>query len=370
MVRNCICLDMRRAVALTALLGLSCMGDVTLVLPGTGGGQASGGGAAGGGAATGGGATGGGTVDDAGTDAGLDAGTDAGTDAGIDAGIDAGSTGAFVAVGYGGRRVRSADGTAWTDDQAWEQNGGDDFLLLRAVAYGDGKFDAVGWSQTTSTDGVSWVDGGQYNQWFGGLAWAKGFWVAAGGYGRRSWSLDGLNWTHVMNTDTRAHRALAYDAKNERWIAVGDQGLLVSTFDGGAWDDGNSDAGTLGFGGVCSGAGITVAFSGQTLFVSRNGGLDWEGPIAVSAGLDNCAYGAHQFVAIGSGHAFTSDGGGAWSDHSVPGLAGGLACHGALCVSLSNSHAFRSADDGETWTPVPLDGGTAQWIQAITWGSW
>jgi hypothetical protein len=284
--------------------------------------------------------------------------------------VDAGAMGAFVAVGYGGRRVRSADGTKWTDDQAWEMNGGDDDKLLRAVAFGEGKFVAVGWRATTSSDGVSWADGGLYTQWFGGLAWAKGLWVGAGGYGLRAASQDGVTWQIISNNDTRAHRALAYDAVNARWVAVGDQGLLVSTFDGGAWADGASDAGALGFGGVCSGAGITVAFSGQTLIVSHNGGLSWGPPAQVPAGLDNCAYGAQQFVAVGSGHAFTSIDGIQWNDHPVGGLGGGLACHGTVCVALSDQRAFRSADDGETWSPVGLDGGTAQWIQAITWGSW
>jgi hypothetical protein len=34
----------------------------------------------------------------------------------------------------------------------------DDQLLLRAVAFGAGHFDSVGWSITTSTDGTQWSD--------------------------------------------------------------------------------------------------------------------------------------------------------------------------------------------------------------------
>jgi hypothetical protein len=67
--------------------------------------------------------------------------------------------GTFVAVGYGGRRVRSTDdGVTWTDDVSIDPSGGDDLSLLRTIAWGNGLFVAAGWRIMTSPDGVTWKD--------------------------------------------------------------------------------------------------------------------------------------------------------------------------------------------------------------------
>ena len=52
--------------------------------------------------------------------------------------------GVFVAVGYGGRRMVSADGVAWEITAEWGEKGGDDSNNLMGLAFGKGKFVAVG----------------------------------------------------------------------------------------------------------------------------------------------------------------------------------------------------------------------------------
>ena len=58
----------------------------------------------------------------------------------------------WVAVGYGGRRMSSTDGVKWEITAEWAEKGGDDSNNLMGLAYGLGKFVAVGgggWSRET-----------------------------------------------------------------------------------------------------------------------------------------------------------------------------------------------------------------------------
>ena len=70
--------------------------------------------------------------------------------------------GIFVAVGSGGRHVRSADyGVTWMDDAALPPDAGTgDFIGLRTVVYGNGGFVGLGWRGMTSPDGNVWDDRG------------------------------------------------------------------------------------------------------------------------------------------------------------------------------------------------------------------
>ena len=52
--------------------------------------------------------------------------------------------GVFVAVGYGGRRISSRDGVVWENDQRWSDIAADDDNVLFNIAFGAGKFVAVG----------------------------------------------------------------------------------------------------------------------------------------------------------------------------------------------------------------------------------
>ncbi len=71
--------------------------------------------------------------------------------------------GLFVAVGYGGRRMSSHDGLTWENDTEWAADGGDDNNCLFSVAFGKGKFVAVGGGASvghivTTRDGKVWKE--------------------------------------------------------------------------------------------------------------------------------------------------------------------------------------------------------------------
>jgi hypothetical protein len=69
----------------------------------------------------------------------------------------------FVAVGYGGRRASSQDGINWEHDQRWSDEPKDDDNVLFNVAYGLGRFIAVGGGAKvghilSTTDGKEWKE--------------------------------------------------------------------------------------------------------------------------------------------------------------------------------------------------------------------
>ena len=84
--------------------------------------------------------------------------------------------GRFVAVGDSGRRIVSTDGITWTNDMT----GGID--LLSGIAYGNGRFVAVGGSgrRVISTDGVNWTDDVTGGWMLNGIAYGNGHFVAVG----------------------------------------------------------------------------------------------------------------------------------------------------------------------------------------------
>ena len=52
--------------------------------------------------------------------------------------------GMFVAVGYGGRRISSPDGQHWENNQRWSDVAADNDDVLFNIAFGNGRFIAVG----------------------------------------------------------------------------------------------------------------------------------------------------------------------------------------------------------------------------------
>jgi hypothetical protein len=69
----------------------------------------------------------------------------------------------WVAVGYGGRRISSSDGVTWEYDQRWSDEAKEDDNVLFNIAYGLGRFIAVGGGARighilSTTDGREWKE--------------------------------------------------------------------------------------------------------------------------------------------------------------------------------------------------------------------
>lgn len=154
----------------------------------------------------------------------------------------------FVAVGYGGMRVRSVDdGNTWDDYVQIADNGGDDQDLLRGVAWGNGTFVAVGWTIFTSPDGATWTE--QQNptgQWFAAVDWGNDVFVAVGGGGYCGRSADGQTWqecTDATDDGGFTHVRSLFFHDGLFWTA--DQnGVLRSSPNGDVWTVEDADFGS------------------------------------------------------------------------------------------------------------------------------
>lgn len=199
--------------------------------------------------------------------------------------------GVFVAVGYGGRRMSSRDGRTWENDTRWNDVAADDDNVLFNVAFGLGRFVAVGGGAVkgrivTTRDGREWrelpalrgrvativfgggrfiaahdaellwsVDGekfetGEKHDWKGSVHARRAAWGDGEGgsrcviigdidladAGRRvSWrasTADGTRYTSRA-LDTPPARDLAYGSGH--WVVVGPDGLIESSHDGQNW---------------------------------------------------------------------------------------------------------------------------------------
>jgi len=156
-------------------------------------------------------------------------------------GDPAGWVPALIGVGYGGIRIVSRDGGKTWGDRAYETtSGGDDDVLLRAVAYGKGIWVATGWKLWTSNDGFKWTDHGRLKDGpvkscsiIEGLAYKDGtfFGVCDGNVFRSS---DGLTWTkHSTIANTGSHVYLDY--RGGKFVAYGDTKTSFQSDDALTW---------------------------------------------------------------------------------------------------------------------------------------
>jgi len=92
----------------------------------------------------------------------------------------------FVAVGYGGRRISSRNGIVWENDQRWSDTAADDDNVLFNVAFGAGKFVAVGGGAAegrivTTRDGEKWTAAPSQKCRVATIVFGKGRFVATHG---------------------------------------------------------------------------------------------------------------------------------------------------------------------------------------------
>jgi hypothetical protein len=216
---------------------------------------------------------------------------------GISAEATAGENGLFVAVGYGGRRITSRDGLSWENDQCWNDEAKDNDDVLFNVAFGAGRFIAVGGGAKTghilsTRDGREWTslqdvkgrvatvvfgngrfvaahdpellystdgekfEAGQRLDWKGSIHarcsacgdTEAGFgfviigdvdlWVEKKRVSWRGMTSDGTHWDHTA-LDAPAARDIAYGAGH--FVVVGPNGLIEASHDGQTWQRFGSD---------------------------------------------------------------------------------------------------------------------------------
>jgi hypothetical protein len=273
--------------------------------------------------------------------------------------------GIFVAVGDGGRRIRSIDdGITWTDDVSIvTDGGGDDFTGLRTVTWGNGLFIAGAWRIMTSPDGKTWKDypPNVFNQnWMGALAYGAGVYVGVGGYGSRVTSSNGATWTQnsIDTTASHSHGGLVF-APGKGFVAVNDEGHLSSSPDGVTWHYSDARVGTDGTTNIAYGNGTFVAIGNGSIAQSTDGAT-WSknAPFAVPSPLLVFAQG--HFTAIGSEHVYTSSDGATWTDHPFKGLTANALAYGhGTYVLIDGGKQVRRSSDALVWSGGNDLGGTS-----------
>lgn len=147
--------------------------------------------------------------------------------------------GKFVAVGSIGRIISSSDTVTWTDRTI---SGSQE---LYAITYANGRFVAVGASTTRySTDGENWSSASPGSTTLRAITYGNGLFVAVGDSGSVRTSVDGASWTSRSSGTSRSLKAISY--VKDRFIAVGEQdgsgngAVLIHSTDGITWTKENA----------------------------------------------------------------------------------------------------------------------------------
>ena len=261
-------------------------------------------------------------------DVGEQGDTSAGDDGEGDGGEASCLASCFVGIAEGGIALHSADGAMWWVSTAFTVPAHADMAMDgagRLVAVGDEGRVAIsldrGWSWTAAEDPP------RDDLGLEAIATHAGTWVAVGTQYAQNrivpvWSDDGgQTWAEGSGAQIAA-LAEGVSFAGDGWVAVGSGGAVLRSDDAASWVE--IDAGTDRFLGDVARVGERLFAVGEqgTLLVSDDGGLSWTarstGSLSVlhtivSAGEEILVLGESPTVLLGS-----SDGGDSWEARSLP----------------------------------------------------
>jgi|HubBroStandDraft_6_1064221.scaffolds.fasta_scaffold37724_4 hypothetical protein len=284
------------------------------------------------------------------------------------------TTGTFVAVGYGGRRIRSIDdGKTWIDDQSLEPDGGgDDQELLRTIVYGNGVFFAAGWQTLTSPDGKTWGPvTNPHTNWFGALTYASSIWVGVGGYGMRLTSPDGVTWTDhsIDTTASHPHGCLTVATEpTTAFVACNDLGQRSYAPDGATWKYSTGVTDVMSSQ-VTFGNGVVVGTDGTTMVLSRDAGATWSKVATLDVASGGMVFAQGHFTILATNVVYTSSDGSTWTKNAAAGIHPGVLAFGdGTYVAIVNGHQFQRSSDGITWDAPVKDTSTVNSLEWVSFG--
>lgn len=227
----------------------------------------------------------------------------------------------FVAVGDNGCILTSPNGISWTRSPATTNN-----MRLNSVAFGNGRFIAVA-SRTFSDasnvllsfDGVNW-DGKSFAPAFAdpssycygtpyvlrSIGFGNGTFVAVGDICSSIWtSTSGSTWSNRGNANQEYFSGVAYG--NGMFMAVGAEGPIMTSTNGIQWDrriqNTNEIQGDINFIGYGVGFGngtFVIAREPRTSVLTTTNGVLWKSRTAPVEGVTTFAFGGGTFVGVGS----------------------------------------------------------------------
>jgi len=303
--------------------------------------------------------------------------------------------GRYMAVGNNSTLLTSENGISWT-----KVNLGTDIDRLGGIAYGGGKYVIVGYVDIsygaariyTSDDGVNWHQTAAVpHHYLYDVAYGNGKFVAVGRYGKILVSTDGETWVTKPVTYPGNQRttllSITYSEAMGKFVAAGmggttadHEGGIMTSEDGENWMVTYSNPSYVIWDIAC-GNGILVAVGGRNtgayFIVTSNDGESWtqrSTSWSANARLYSVEFDGNKFVAAGSTQsgnwAFTtsSTNGISWSDKDIIGLPGFsvLASNGSRLAAMGGyGNIYTSDNDGTSWDYRTL--GTARTLMDVAW---
>ena len=151
------------------------------------------------------------------------------------------------------------------------------------------------------------------------IAFGNGLWVAVGEEGTILTSIDGISWTKQTSNTTERLYGISYN--NGIWVVVGSRGVILTSSNGTAWTKRVSNT-TKYLTNITYGNGVWVAI-GHTTIVTSNNGISWTLRMSWDTynsnyPLQKVAYGNGMWVIAGhKGHIFTSSNGTSWTKRTT-----------------------------------------------------
>jgi hypothetical protein len=273
----------------------------------------------------------------------------------------------FVAVGYGGRRLLSSDGVNWEITAQWAENGGDDSNNLMGLAYGLGKFVAVGgggWSRETqaghilvSTDGREWREVYKAPFRVNPIVFGDNRFVAGGPDRTLLLSLDGEKWERGAQISPEGFPSWAMWFRNGAY----GNGTYVFMGEGGAkkefyWSIASKDGTQATFRrdlpqlrALAFGNGLFVAV-GNGVIVTSPDGTEWtKQERAADEKLDWILWTGQEFLCGGAGKTFSSPDGKTWQPHALKPQGKPLWTDGTRFIASGWPGKLFFSPDGKTW---------------------
>ncbi len=295
----------------------------------------------------------------------------------------------WVAVGYGGRRISSSDGVTWENDQRWSDEAKDDDNVLFNVAYGLGRFVAVGGGARvghilSTTDGRVWKELPKVKGRVATITFGKGRFVA-GHDAEPLYSTDGETFAPgeklAWKGSVHARRSACGDTEaGFRFMIIGDIDLhaekkrvswRATTEDGTRYV--HSELDTLPARDVAYGSGHFVVVGPNGLIESSHDGQTWKRHDVGSADeFSRVVWTGRRFVVSGGKQAFTSPDGLSWKAESyrIPcSIAWAREVEGAgfpIALGVSWGGNLHAASRLESWTKAKLPAGPS--LESIAFG--